>query len=240
MLCNSLIRCTMIYGLHTKELPRNLLNQLETYMYKHIRTMMNPRWKDDSWYPGKKQLYKTIQQSTMGSWINKTQVMTMLMQTQDTQTIHQKQCVEMLTPKQKLQEQWRTRNNAIKENAPQRRKDSGNEVEYTKIAEQAEIMQLLAVRPEMPGESNLNGGNREKLAELILEYPAKAESQEDETKGKEQRRRYTCIKCEKPFKTPTGKTNRLRNSPECRQLLQKGNSQIDDRAVTGPSRYDIY
>ena len=67
MLCNSLIRCTMIYGLHTKELPRNLLNQLETYMYKHIRTMMNPRWKDEAWYPEEKQLYKKIQQSSMES-----------------------------------------------------------------------------------------------------------------------------------------------------------------------------
>ena len=48
----------MIYGLRAKELPRNLLNQLETYMYKHIRTMMNPRWKDEAWYPEKKQLCK--------------------------------------------------------------------------------------------------------------------------------------------------------------------------------------
>ena len=30
MLWNSIIRSTMIYGLHTKELPRNLINQLET------------------------------------------------------------------------------------------------------------------------------------------------------------------------------------------------------------------
>ena len=53
---NSLIRSTVIYGLHTKEVPRNIINQLETYMCKHIRTMMNPRWKDEAWYPEKKQL----------------------------------------------------------------------------------------------------------------------------------------------------------------------------------------
>ena len=65
LLWNSLIRSTMIYGLHTKELPRNLINQLETYMYKHIRTMANTRWGDEAWYPEKKHLYKEIQQSTM-------------------------------------------------------------------------------------------------------------------------------------------------------------------------------
>ena len=58
MLRNTLILSTVIYGMRTKELPRNLLNQLETYMYKHIRTMMNPRWKDEEWYQEKKQLYK--------------------------------------------------------------------------------------------------------------------------------------------------------------------------------------
>ena len=61
MLWNSPIRSAMIYGLHTKELQRNLLKHLETYMYKHIRTTMNPRRKDEAWYPEKKQLYKQIQ-----------------------------------------------------------------------------------------------------------------------------------------------------------------------------------
>ena len=50
MIWNSLIRGRMVYGLRTKELPRNLPNQLETYMYKHIRTMMDPWWKDEAWY----------------------------------------------------------------------------------------------------------------------------------------------------------------------------------------------
>ena len=42
MLWSSIIRSAMIYGLRTKELSRNLINQLETYMYKHIITMRNP------------------------------------------------------------------------------------------------------------------------------------------------------------------------------------------------------
>ena len=49
MLWNSLIRGTVIYGLQTKELPRNQISQLETYRYKHIRTMMDPRWKYEAW-----------------------------------------------------------------------------------------------------------------------------------------------------------------------------------------------
>ena len=56
ILRNSIISSAAIYGLRKKELPRNLINQLETYMYKHIRTMMNPRWKDEAWYPEMKQL----------------------------------------------------------------------------------------------------------------------------------------------------------------------------------------
>ena len=91
MLRDSLIRRTMIDGLRTKELPRNLLNQLETYMYKHIRATMNPRWKDEAWYPEKKQLYKKIRQSAMESWLNRTQVMTMLTQTRGNKTIHPQQ-----------------------------------------------------------------------------------------------------------------------------------------------------
>ena len=43
-----------------KDMPRNLLNQLKPYMYKHIRTMMNPRWKDEAWCPEK----ETIQNNT--------------------------------------------------------------------------------------------------------------------------------------------------------------------------------
>ena len=34
----------MIYGLHTKELPRHLLEKIETYMYKQVRPMINPKW----------------------------------------------------------------------------------------------------------------------------------------------------------------------------------------------------
>ena len=50
---NSLIRSTMIYGLHTTEMPISQAKRIETFMYKHIRAMMNPGWKEEKWYPEK-------------------------------------------------------------------------------------------------------------------------------------------------------------------------------------------
>ena len=96
--------------------------------------MMNPRWKDEAWYPGKKQIYKKIQQSTMESWLNKTQVMTMRTQTLETKTIRPTQCRKIAIPRQKLQAQWKLRSNAMKGNAqPQREEEQTRGTEYTKM-----------------------------------------------------------------------------------------------------------
>ena len=89
----------MIYGLHTAEIPPSQIKTLETFMYKNIRAMMNPGWKVDEWYPGKRQLYEKIQQPAMESWLEKTQIMTMLTQTREKKTIHPKHCQEMTKPK---------------------------------------------------------------------------------------------------------------------------------------------
>ena len=59
ILWNSLIRSTMIYGLHTTELPPSQTKRMETFMYKNIRAMMNPGWKEEKWYPGKNNYMKT-------------------------------------------------------------------------------------------------------------------------------------------------------------------------------------
>ena len=115
----------------------------------------------------------------MESWLNKTQIMTMLMQSQDTKPIHPTQRKEMLIPKQKLQAQWGTKNNAIKENASQRRADKEEE-EYIKTAAKTEIMQLVATRPEMPAKLELRREDRKKLTEMMLGYLAKTESEEEE------------------------------------------------------------
>ena len=66
-------------------------------------TTTNQSWKDEALYPEKKQLYKKIKKSAMESWMNKTHIMTMIMQTQDAKTIHPQQCNAMLISTQKLQ-----------------------------------------------------------------------------------------------------------------------------------------
>ena len=93
----------MIYGLHAKDLSGKLLDRMDTYMYNHLRVMMNYRWKLDEWYPVEKPLYQTLEQPTMESRIHKTQVTTMLTQTHATKTIHPIKRIEI--PLQKLQTQ---------------------------------------------------------------------------------------------------------------------------------------
>ena len=104
-LWNSLIRSTMIYGLHTTEMPPSQTKRMEAFMYKNIRTMMNPGWKEEKRYPEK--LYEKLRHPTIETWMGKTQVMTMLTQTRDKKTIHPKHCNEMKKPRRKLQEQWK-------------------------------------------------------------------------------------------------------------------------------------
>ena len=65
LLRNSLIRSTMIYERRKRDPPRHLLGKVETYMRKHIRMMRSQRWKIDAWYPEKKTIYETLQQSAM-------------------------------------------------------------------------------------------------------------------------------------------------------------------------------
>ena len=77
--------------------------------------MMNPGWREDKWYPEKKQLYEKIQQPTMETWLGKTQIMTMLTQTREKKTIHPKHCQEMMRPKHKLSEQREKRHEALQD-----------------------------------------------------------------------------------------------------------------------------
>ena len=75
--------------------------------------MMNPGWKEEKWYPGKKKRYVEIEKPAMKTWIAKTQVVTIPTQTRGKKTIHSKQCTEMVHPGQKLEEQWKKRHNEI-------------------------------------------------------------------------------------------------------------------------------
>ena len=159
---NSLIRSTVIYGLRTKELPRHLVSRLAKYMYKKIRTMMNPSWADESWYAEKKQRYKKTNRSTMESWMGKTQIMTIPTQTQDARTIHPKQRKEMQNQRPELQAHWDIRNNAILEHAQQREMEKKGNTEYTKTAEKEEIAHLVARNPEIPNGLELNREGRKR------------------------------------------------------------------------------
>ena len=87
--------------------------KMEVYMFKQIRTKINPNWKTEAWYTEGNQLYQELQQSTMKSWIGKTQIMTMLTQTQDNQMIHPRNCKETTMPRIKLKQQWKQWNHAI-------------------------------------------------------------------------------------------------------------------------------
>ena len=87
----------------------------------------------------------------MDSWENKTQVTSMLTQTQGRKKIRPKLRNEILIPKKQLQAQRRTRNNSIKEKASRRRADPDAEAEYIKTKEQTEIMQLVEKTPRNAG-----------------------------------------------------------------------------------------
>ena len=113
--------------------------------------MMNPKWKIDDWCPEKNKLYHQLHQSTMDSRFNKARIGKMTPQTQAIQTIHPEECIEMITPRMKLQKQWELRNQSIKEqltHEPARTKDKQKEP-YVKGKGKTEIMKLVARRPEI-------------------------------------------------------------------------------------------
>ena len=53
MIWNSLIRSTMIYRLRARGLPKRIMEKMEVYMFKQIRTMINPNLKTEAWRPGR-------------------------------------------------------------------------------------------------------------------------------------------------------------------------------------------
>ena len=172
LLRNSLIRITPFYGPHAKDLTGHLLERIEPYMYKHIRSMIKPKWKIDAWYTGGNRVPKKLQPSTMESRRSITKIATMLTQTQDIQTIHPKRRKAILQPRMKLQKQWRLRNQAIREQSikePESEKRQTKEP-YVKGAEETEIMQLVARHPEMPG-GGAKPRRQDKLAVIMLASP---------------------------------------------------------------------
>ena len=147
----------------------------------------------------------------MESRLNKTQIMTMLTQTQENQRIHPRDCEEMLAPRIKLQKQCvcvgGARNQAILEQAPAKQgeiKDRQNQ-SYVKRTEKPEITQYVDKHPEMPGEMKLNRVGRKQKAEIMPEYPPKKSSREltrQEGEHQEQKRKYACLRCRRLFSAP--------------------------------------
>ena len=200
--------------------------EMEVYMCKQIRTTTNPNWKTEAWYPETTQLYQALQQSPMQSWLGETQITTILPQTQDNQMIHPRNCEEMLIPRIKLQQQWKKRNHDILEQMHIRKQETKEQRHHphAKKTTQTELIQYIAAHPEMPEETELNRDDRQQLAELMLEYPPKKRSQElaqQEETPPEQKRKYTCIDCNRPFSTTIRKFNHIRRYPECQNSTQQ-------------------
>ena len=132
---------------YARNLPRYLLEQIETYMYEHIRILMSPQWKVDAWGPDNHQLYKRLQQSPTESWLNKTQSMTMLTQTQGAKTIHPEERMEMRIPKLKLKAKWGLQNQAIQEQLIQTQKRrQGQTHGAVRYGGETEIDQLISTQ----------------------------------------------------------------------------------------------
>ena len=177
--------------------------------------------------PGEKQLYEEIRQPTLKTWMGKPQVMTMLTQTRGKKTIHPKQCAEMILPRQKLQEQWKKdtlkcRKTKMGGKREALKNQAGGKLEFAKQLERTYIMQLVEKNPEMPEELALNKDRRKQLAELMLEYPTRADDEENPTREQEKEKRYyTCQNCRRAFGTIRGKLNHREHNPKCKEGPQK-------------------
>ena len=192
---------------------------------------------------GENQHYKELQQSTTKSWLGKTQIMTILTQTQDNQMIHPRNSKEMRMPRIKLLQQWKRRNHAILEqtNMGQQEAKGQRHHPHAKKTTQAELTQYVTSHPEMPEEMELNREDRKQMAELTLEYPPGGRSQEltqQEETPPERKRGYTRLDVSRPFRSEIGKFNRTKRHPECKNasLQETCENQRDDcsRAFKSP------
>ena len=105
----------MVYAIRTKELHRNLLGKMDTYMYKHIRATMKPNGEQEVRYPAKRTLYRRLKQSPVESWINITQIAETITQTQRGKTIHPLECNETKRTLYKLKDQWKYKRHAVQD-----------------------------------------------------------------------------------------------------------------------------
>ena len=82
-------------------------------------------------------------------------------------------------------------------------------------------MKLVKDNPEMPQKLEPDDNKRKQLAELMLEYPAKEE--QDDQEQIEEKRLFTCLLCRGKYNDISGKLNHLVSSERCRNVPQKEN-----------------
>ena len=179
----------MIYALRTEEFRRYIRDKMDCYTYKQLREMINPKWETEHWYSPKNELYKQLKQSTMDYWLNKTQVMTMLTQTQMTKTTHEQDFPEMQQILGKLQkmgnnthqiETERRETNIIEDEAAERNARAGSSSKTASLQKgfahdrtSSAISQASATIHRIPPELDIARTERKQLAEITLEYPTK-------------------------------------------------------------------
>ena len=108
----------------------------------------------------------------MKAWRDKTQITTMLTQTQDNHMIHPRNCREMPMPRIKIRKQWKKRNHANLEQMNIRKQETKEQRRnpHAKKTAQTELAQYIESQPEMPAEMELSRDGRKQLAELTIEY----------------------------------------------------------------------
>ena len=92
---------------------------------------------------------------------------------------------------------------------------------YVNKQEKTHITQLIKQIPEIPETIELNRERRKQLAEIMLEYPTKADEEDQPKQTHEEKRIYTCLFCRRTFSTIRGKLNHLKHNPKCREVPQQ-------------------
>ena len=161
----------------------------------------------------------------MESWVNKTKITkitTMRTQTQDTKTIHPKQRKGILIPRNKLHTQWEIRNHAAQEHAQQQIQEKAKKKLRNTLKRREKRNNSTGSQTSRDAKRNGDEQRRlETISRTNARIPDRTRRPRRGGREEENRRYYTCVRCIKPFKTPTGETIHPKHSPECRQVHQR-------------------
>ena len=127
-------------------------------------------------------------------------------------------------PRTKLQQQWNHRNHAILEQATAKNK-GGKELphlSYVKKTEQTELVQYIAAHPEIPEEMEIirqEAAGRTHARISTRKSSHGLTQQEGTLPG--QKWKFTRLNCRRPFCAPIGKTNNIKQKPECQNVSRR-------------------